>query len=214
MSMISTVNRNVSPQVQLTMAQIQSIIQMEPDLMEQSTSYFKKDLLWKPLIRRFRRYIKKEALPTETYAKIFSKPVTKWASHFCKAFQVPDELASDTRVQNAILLLVASHRITRRKTLIFECKLLMAQHIDDLWPRYFQVFNDSNQRYRLSFYTEPLVQFLWGKFIVEKPHIVAEYVEMAGRNSTSDAMAVHQRSLFMKDIQKIEKLTGCQIFPC
>ena len=60
---------------------------MEPDyLLEQSASYFKKDLLWKPLIRRFRRYVKKEALSADTYARIFSKPVTKWAAHFCKVF--------------------------------------------------------------------------------------------------------------------------------
>jgi hypothetical protein len=141
------------------------------------------------MVRRFRRYLKKEALPAEVYQRIFSKPVIKWGPHFCKAFDVPEPLRSDPRVQSAILLLVASHRITRRKSLIFECKLLMAPYIDDIWPNFFLVFNDSNQRYRLKFFAEPLVHFLWAKFIQHKPHLVHEHIEMAGKNSSSSAVA-------------------------
>ena len=145
---------------------------MDPTQFMNSTTYFKKDLLWKPLVRRFRRYLKKEALPWETYQRIFSKPVIKWGPHFCKAFNVPEPLRSDPRTQNAILMLVASHRIIRRKHLIFECRLFMAPYIDDIWPNFFLVFNDSNQRYRLKFFAEPLVHFLWQKFIADKPLLV------------------------------------------
>ena len=35
------------------------------DILSRTSSYFKKDLLWKPLVRRFRRYLKKEALPAD-----------------------------------------------------------------------------------------------------------------------------------------------------
>ena len=45
------------------------------DILTRTSSYFKKDLLWKPLIRHFRRYLKKDALPTDTYTQIFSKPI-------------------------------------------------------------------------------------------------------------------------------------------
>ena len=152
--------------------EMQAMPMMEPAHFMQSTTYFKKDLLWKPLVRRFRRYLKKEALPWETYQRIFSKPVIKWGPHFCKAFDVPDPLRSDPRTQNAILMLVASHRIIRRKHLIFECRLFMAPFIDDIWPNFFLVFNDSNQRYRLKFFSEPLVHFLWAKFIADKPLLV------------------------------------------
>lgn len=69
----------------------------EPELMAQSAACFKKDLLWKPLVRRFRRYLKKEALSHATYSRIFSKPVVKWGSHFCKAFEIPEHLAGDLR---------------------------------------------------------------------------------------------------------------------
>ena len=67
----------------------------------------------------------------------------------------------------------------------------MAPHIDDLWQRFFLVFNDSNQRYRLKFFSEPLINILWAKFITDKPHLVQEYIEMAGKNSSSNAMAAH-----------------------
>ena len=43
-----------------------------------SSNYFRKDLLWKPLIRRFRRYLKKEALSMDAYMRIFSKPMATW----------------------------------------------------------------------------------------------------------------------------------------
>ena len=48
------------------------------DILSRTSSYFKKDLLWKPLVRRFRRYLKKEALPADSYTQIFSKPIAQW----------------------------------------------------------------------------------------------------------------------------------------
>ena len=45
------------------------------EILSRSSSFFKKDLLWKPLVRRFRRYLKKEALPADSYTRIFAKPV-------------------------------------------------------------------------------------------------------------------------------------------
>ena len=67
--------------------------------------------------------------------------------------------------------------------------MFMGSYVEDLWPRFFQVFNDSNQKYRINFFSEPIVHFLWGKFIVDKPHIVSEHIMMAGKNSNSEAMA-------------------------
>ena len=45
------------------------------DILSRTSSYFKKDLLWKPLVRHFRRYLKKDALPADTYTRIFSRPI-------------------------------------------------------------------------------------------------------------------------------------------
>ena len=45
------------------------------EILFRSISYFKKDLLWKPLIRRFRRYLRKEALPADSYTRIYAKPM-------------------------------------------------------------------------------------------------------------------------------------------
>ena len=90
-------NRGKRPALQHSAADMHSMAMMESMFGTSSTTYFKKDLLWKPLVRRFRRYLKKEALPSETYQRIFSKPVIKWGSHFCKAFDVPEPLRSDPR---------------------------------------------------------------------------------------------------------------------
>ena len=36
---------------------------------------FKRDVLWKPLLRLFRRYLKRGALPSQQYARIREKPI-------------------------------------------------------------------------------------------------------------------------------------------
>ena len=44
-------------------------------LVHSSTYYFRKELFWLPLVKRFSHYLQKEALPTEMYELIFDKPV-------------------------------------------------------------------------------------------------------------------------------------------
>ena len=43
---------------------------------QQPNIQIKKDAMWKPLLRMFRRYLKKDALPPATYATIQLRPLT------------------------------------------------------------------------------------------------------------------------------------------
>ena len=168
-----------------------------------SSNYFRKDLLWKPLIRRFRRYLKKEALSMDAYMRIFSKPMATWGKLLCEALVVPDNLADEPKIQATILLLMASHRIVRQKCIVPECRPLMEPYINDLWPKFFQVFNNSNQKYRLKFFSDPLVHFLWTRFVSEQPQVVQEYVQIASQTGSNDSMCTLLRKLFLNDILKI-----------
>ena len=57
--------------------------------------HFKKDAVWKPLIRQFRRYLKKSAISSEIYAKIRQKSMKNQGALLCKHLNVPVDLAND-----------------------------------------------------------------------------------------------------------------------
>ena len=44
---------------------------------------FKKDTIWKPLIRLFRRYLKKHALSMIEYERIHDRPLQEQGQLFC-----------------------------------------------------------------------------------------------------------------------------------
>ena len=96
--------------------------------------------MWKPLLRLFRRYLKRDALHTKTYANIREMPIQDQGVLLAQALEVPIEIASSLRTQNIIQLLVNSHRVVYRKQLIPKCQALMSSHIGELWPLFFEIF--------------------------------------------------------------------------
>ena len=52
----------------------------------------KKDAMWKPLIRLFRRFLKKDVLSKATYEMIHSQPIYAQGELFANALGVPPEL--------------------------------------------------------------------------------------------------------------------------
>ena len=59
---------------------------------------FKRDVLWKPLLRLFRRYLKRGALPSQQYARIREKPIRMQGQLFAEALGMSKDLASSKRV--------------------------------------------------------------------------------------------------------------------
>lgn len=61
-------------------------------------------------------------------------------------------------------MLVCSHRITRRKQLTPQARNLMGQNAQIVWDRYYEVFNENSTRDRITFFSDPLIQYLWTQF--------------------------------------------------
>lgn len=76
----------------------------------------------------------------------------------------------------AILLMVSSHRIVRRKRLIPVVMDLIKPHYEDLWQVYYKIFNETSNKQRLRFFNELLVKVLWSKFITCKSEEIMQYV--------------------------------------
>lgn len=78
---------------------------------------FKKDSYWKPLLRLFRRYMKKGALYKGAYRKIRSRPVEEHSRLFMIALELPKHIKRTKETEFAVLLLINSHSLTHRNKL-------------------------------------------------------------------------------------------------
>jgi len=78
------------------------------------------DALWKPIIRKFRQFIKVSTMNKLRYDVDESKSITELGLQFGKILQVPEEILREERVQMALYVLIESSKITRERKLISE----------------------------------------------------------------------------------------------
>ena len=57
----------------------------------------------------------------------------------------------------AILLMISSHRIIRRKRLNPLVSEMMQPFCSELWPVYYKIFNETSNKQRVRFFNEVLV---------------------------------------------------------
>ena len=111
-------------------------------------SQFKRDAVWKPVIRLFRRYLKKDAMPKAMYKRIHAQAICEQGALFCEALGMPRDLAEKPKSARAVLMMISSHRITRKKKLIPHARRFMGRLANEIWMNYFEVFNENSQRQR------------------------------------------------------------------
>lgn len=125
---------------------------------------FKKDSLWKPLVRLFRRYMKNAALDKSTYRKISLRPLKEQGKLLVEKLALPTGLAKQRDTELAVLLLVNAHSLTYHQKLTAEGREVLGASAAKLRKRYFSFFVDHNMIDRVTFFRDPLIQCLWGKF--------------------------------------------------
>ena len=172
-------------------------------------------MLWKPLLRLFRRYLKKDALTKQQYQDIRDRPLREQGQLFALAFDVPEALARNKRAQFALVILVNSHRVVFRKQLIPQCRKMMHNYMGELMPLFFEIFQDNNYGQRVTFFKEPIIHHLWNRF---RSDYQAQY--QAYLNKLDDENAFRsagpcdeKRAKFIQEVQKMELLTGGAILP-
>lgn len=95
-----------------------------------------------------------------------------------------------------------------------ECRALLGRQAEDLWQRYFNVFLDNNESERQIFFSDPLIQHLWGLFRHDMRDEVLDYIQNVGATTQHDeATPINQNERFVRDIQNMELITGCNIMP-
>ena len=117
----------------------------------------KKESVYRPLMRLFRRYFRKDALSQREYDSIHEHPLQEQGLLFADALGVPHALWAQPRTQHALLLLIDSHRIMRKKMLVPLCQATMGIHLPDIHVPFFTAFNECSLRHRKRFFSDPLV---------------------------------------------------------
>ena len=78
------------------------------------------DALWKPLIRKFRQFIKVSTMNKLRYEVDETKSITMLGLIFGRILEVPDEILADERSQMALYVLIESSKITRERCIVKE----------------------------------------------------------------------------------------------
>jgi len=174
-----------------------------------STNY-RRDLMWRPLIRMFRRWMKKDALSIDLYEGIRLESTSRQGLLFCQALGLPEELSRLPRVQMAILLMVSSHRIVRRKRLNAEVLEIMRPFYNEIWPIYYKIFNETSNKQRLRFFNEVPIKMLWSKFVEACAEEIKQYMHSVRSDYFFSPQVFNS---FIEDIRVTEMSYNLRILP-
>ena len=78
------------------------------------------DALWKPIIRKFRQFIKISVMHKLRYEVDDSKSIAELGHVFGQMLNVPAHLLQEERVQMALYVLIESSKVTRERRLVKE----------------------------------------------------------------------------------------------
>ncbi len=83
----------------------------------------------------------------------------------------------------------------------------MGKFAEVVWLNYFEIFNENSEKQRHTFFSDPIIQFLWAKFVKSPGYKLNEVLA----SLTDSPKDVAKKQSFISDIRKIENETGCQI---
>ena len=59
----------------------------------------------------------------------------------------------------------------------------MGRHASAIWLNYFEVFNENSFKQRKAFFSDPIIQFLWSRFIKNIATKFTEYLmQISGKD--------------------------------
>jgi hypothetical protein len=131
----------------------------------------KKDALWKPLLRQFRRFIKFQAAnnrSAENHRQSLNShsEIETKAFYYAQTFSLPAHLqprhAQDYGNAYGLFILIESNRISHQRRIIPYWKELMKPYVSNTVERiYFKIFYENCKKQRIDFFKDRLIQHLW-----------------------------------------------------
>ena len=126
----------------------------------------KKDELWKPILREFRRFLKEiTASKKMMLPKLTPDNIEEVSSVYFDCLKLPEEFKTQDNLA-AILLLIENRAILKQKK-ISEPFQLKDNVFERLKATFFDIFNENSRRLRQAFFKDSLIKVLWGKYVKE-----------------------------------------------
>ena len=75
----------------------------------------------------------------------------------CEVFGLPQALRKKKTTPMALLMIVASHRITRKKRLVPAARAFMGKYSSQVWNDYLEVFSENSRQQRVRFFSDKLI---------------------------------------------------------
>lgn len=166
----------------------------------------RKDLIWKPFGRMFRRWLKQDSLTTSIFEEIRSLPIHEQGLRFCIAIGVSPAVGQQVRNQVALLIMISSHRITWRRRLIPTAQQFIEPFQAELWPIFYRFFMYTSLQLRLQFFREPLIRELWPMFLVAKKDEITTFLRQMQAEHSSQIYLI-----WLQEVYATQQRTGCRI---
>jgi len=108
---------------------------------------------WKPLLRMFRRFLKKDALPQSVYSELRKIEMVSVEAFILTKLKLPDEIMALEDTGPACLIMLNSHNLVSFKKLLPQYRhLFQTVRVDTLLKNYYTIFQDNNSLQRISFF--------------------------------------------------------------
>lgn len=124
------------------------------------------------------------------------------------AYEIYDtlNLPAQMRTQRnacAVLLLVQSQKLTRKRILLPKYEQAMRGHLTKICKTFFYVFNENSRESRVALFSEQLIQILWARFVKHNASTVRSFLQkMAG-----SGQAALRTFNFKSDVSYLERCT-------
>ena len=109
------------------------------------------------MLRLFRRHLKKDALPSDTYAAIRQHPIDERGRLYMEALSLPQNLRQSEVHPRILVLLIESHTVMTKKALLPSVEAYLGSHAQYLVYYYHQIFVDQKENQRIYFFKQPLI---------------------------------------------------------
>lgn len=171
----------------------------------------KKDALYKPLLRKFRNFLRKLL-----DARGLSKGCHYWTSErmrrkvwkFMHVLELP-KCYMDLKSLNMMMLLLFPTIAKKQRDKKRFCEELEF-YFQEIRLSCYEVFKENNIRKRKAFFSEPLIQYLWHLFIVYKPEISVNHLRRT-RSHPYEGEARYKK--LVADIYEFEQRFNIKILP-
>ena len=96
---------------------------------------------------------------------------------YAELLNLSHDLKKSQRNLNALILIIESQRVTKRRKLVSFYQDAMKEDLADLKAKFFDFFFENSRQRRISYFSDKLVQALWNIFKEKSPQTFTEYFQ-------------------------------------